>query len=199
MKNLYIADLHFGHEAIIALDKRPFAGAKEMDAELIRRWNAAVAPDDTVYILGDFCWKGEHEWRRLLAELRGDKVLVRGNHDPAQMSEALTAQFRDVRELMTVTDGPYSVVLCHYPLMFYPGDQKPDTVMLCGHVHLTPQNDDFVRWRAQIRERRNAGRGSCGNLINVGCMLPYMDYTPRTLSELLRAVPPWGREKGGAP
>ena len=24
-----------------------------------------------------------------------------------------------------------------------------------------------------------------GNFINVGCMMPYMDYTPRTLAEII--------------
>ena len=31
--------------------------------------------------------------------------------------------------------------------------------------------------------------GIPGQLINVGCMMPYMDYTPRTLAELLEANP----------
>ena len=196
MKTFFIADLHFGHEAIIALDKRPFAGAGDMDAELIRRWNGAVGPDDTVYILGDFCWKGEAEWRKILKALRGNKVLLRGNHDIEPMSDALAAQFLDIRDILTVKDGAYHVLLCHYPLMFYPHDQKPDTVMLCGHVHLTPQNDCLEAWRAQIRANKKGDRGSCGNIINVGCMLPYMDYTPRTLAEILSAVPPWGRNGG---
>ena len=26
------------------------------------------------------------------------------------------------------------------------------------------------------------------NIINVGCMMPYMDYTPRTLDELIKGV-----------
>ena len=196
MKNLYIADLHFGHEAIIPLDRRPFASAPAMDAELVRRWNAAVAPGDTVYILGDFCPGAEDAWLNVLAQLRGSKVLLRGNHDPETMSRALRAQFLDVRDILTVRDGPYDVVLCHYPLLFCPDDREPETVMLCGHVHLTPQNEHLETWRAQLRRRRtNGGRGSCGNIINVGCMLPYMDYTPRTLEEILKAVPPWGQER----
>ena len=26
---------------------------------------------------------------------------------------------------------------------------------------------------------------NCGNIYNVGCMKPYMDYTPRTLDEII--------------
>ena len=194
MKNFYIADLHFGHEMIIDFDGRPFASAGEMDAELTHRWNAAVGPGDTVYILGDFCWKGERDWLRVLAELRGEKVLIRGNHDIEPMSDTLIAQFSDVRDVLTVKDGPYEVLLSHYPLMFFAHDMDPDTVMLCGHVHLTRENDYLNAWRAQLRENRTAKRGNCGNIINVGCMLPYMDYTPRTLSEILAAVPLWAQD-----
>lgn len=196
MKNFYIADLHFGHEMIISFDRRPFADAAEMDAELIRRWNAAVGPGDTVYLLGDFCPEAEDAWFRILAQLQGSKILIIGNHDIAAMSDALKAQFLDIRDILTVRDGPYAVVLCHYPLMFFAGDMDPGTVMLCGHVHLTPENDHLNDWRAQLRaDRRKRGRGNCGNIINVGCMLPWMDYTPRTLEEILRAVPLWGQER----
>ena len=38
----YIADLHFGHEKVIAFDGRPFENAAQMDEEMIRRWNKAV-------------------------------------------------------------------------------------------------------------------------------------------------------------
>ena len=193
MKNFYIADLHFGHEMIIEFDGRPFASAEEMDAELVRRWNAAVGPDDVVYILGDFCWKGEKTWRRVLSALQGSKVLIRGNHDIETMSDALKAQFQDIRDVLTVKDGAYRVLLSHYPLLFFAHDMDPDTVMLCGHVHLTRENDYLNAWRAQLRENRTAKRGNCGNIINVGCMLPYMDYTPRTLEEILKAVPLWGQ------
>lgn len=34
--NLYISDLHFGHENIIAFDNRPFQNAQEMNEALIR-------------------------------------------------------------------------------------------------------------------------------------------------------------------
>ena len=60
-RNLYIADTHFGHKNIIRFDSRPFATVDEMEEEMVKRWNIAVEPSDTVYILGDFCWGKEDE------------------------------------------------------------------------------------------------------------------------------------------
>ena len=61
--------------------------------------------------------------------------------------------------------------------------------MLCGHVHNTKENDWLEKWRTEIRKQRILdGGGNYGNIINVGCMMPYVDYTPRTLDELIKGV-----------
>ena len=191
MKNYYIADLHFGHERILAFDNRPFSTLEEMEQELILRWNTVVEPGDTVYILGDFCWKVEADWIRILAKLNGNKVLIRGNHDLKKFSDKLKKQFQDIRDIKIIMDGKYSVVMCHYPLMFYPHDNYENMVMLCGHVHLTAENDDLEKWRDDIRSGNVKFKANCGNIINVGSMMPYMDYTPRTLDDMMAAGPVW--------
>ena len=43
-KIYFTSDNHFGHEGVIRFDNRPFASVEEMDAEMIRRWNAKVTP-----------------------------------------------------------------------------------------------------------------------------------------------------------
>ena len=53
-----------------------------MNNKLIENWNARVRSDDTVYILGDFIWAKESEWPSVVGSLGGNKVLIRGNHDP---------------------------------------------------------------------------------------------------------------------
>lgn len=45
-KIFFTSDLHFGHKNIIRYDNRPFLSVEEMDAEIVRRWNAKVSPDD---------------------------------------------------------------------------------------------------------------------------------------------------------
>ena len=61
--------------------------------------------------------------------------------------------------------------------------------MLCGHVHNTSENQWLEQWRSELIGRREAdGLGNFGHIINVGCMMPYMDYTPRTLDEIIKGV-----------
>ncbi len=52
-KIYFISDLHFGHKDVIAFDRRPFKDVEEMEAELIRKWNAKVSRDDHVFVIGD--------------------------------------------------------------------------------------------------------------------------------------------------
>ena len=51
----FTSDLHFSHKNIMKFcpQFRSYASIKEMDAALIAQWNATVAPEDTVYNLGD--------------------------------------------------------------------------------------------------------------------------------------------------
>lgn len=157
-----------------------------MNFELIKRWNSVVTPQDTVYVLGDFCWKLESEWQRITPQLNGSKVLIVGNHDPKKFSGRMQKLFQDIKLVKTIDDGEYRVVMCHYPILFYPGDYKEKTIMLCGHVHVTEENDLLNEFVARIRkEREKSGKGNHGRIINVGAMMPWMDYTPRTLKEIL--------------
>ncbi|NUT90829.1 MAG: hypothetical protein HOY78_02250 [Saccharothrix sp.] len=79
VKHFFIADLHFGDPAVFAASGRPFASVEEADEAIVDRWNAAVRPDDVVWLLGDVTTDtgpGEH-----LARLNGRIYLVAGNHD----------------------------------------------------------------------------------------------------------------------
>lgn len=78
---LYTSDLHFGHANVIKFDHRPFADTEEMDHILIELWNGRVQPDDTVYIVGDFCYRSGRPAGWYLRQLKGHKVLIIGNHD----------------------------------------------------------------------------------------------------------------------
>lgn len=85
--------------------------------------------------------------RRLLEQLPGEKYLAVGNHDGA--IKAHSNYFRKVAQIMEITIKPsmYEVlseepciVLCHYPLLDWPGKQQ-GAVMSHGHCHGTM--DDY--------------------------------------------------------
>lgn len=185
MEIRYISDLHFGHERIMLLDKRPYRDVREMDSALIKKWNAAVKDGDLTYILGDFCWEKDERWIDILRQLKGEKVLIRGNHDLRNMSCQLQAEFNQVLDYLEVKDKGRHVVLCHYPLMFYKNATFKDWYMLCGHVHTTRENSFLEKWREQLQTSCSGEGENRGQIYNVGCMMPYMEYAPKTLSEII--------------
>lgn len=185
MANFYIADMHFCHESVIKLDSRPFADIGEMNRVLAENWNSRVKGGDIVYILGDFCWAKESEWPEYLRQLSGQKVLVRGNHDPKEFSQKTRKLFSDVKDYKEITDGGRHVIMSHYPIPFHKADYNPNCWMLYGHVHSTRENDLMVQLRRDIKASRTEDGHCVGNWINVGCMMPWMDYAPRTLDEII--------------
>ena len=58
MNYWWTSDYHFSHFNIISYCDRPFKTAEEMNKIIIRRHNERVKPDDTVFFLGDFIFKG---------------------------------------------------------------------------------------------------------------------------------------------
>lgn len=190
-KNFYISDLHIGHENILRFDSRPFASTDEMLREITKRWNEVVSLNDYVYILGDFSFRCSPDVRNAaISVLHGRKILIRGNHDKGiplmGAGLSLCAAARNGQRLMNVTDymeiedGGRKVVLSHYPMMAWNGSFH-GSIHLYGHVHATtPEAVMLDRWKEE-----QAQKGNPVNMYNVGCMMPYMDYTPRTLDEII--------------
>ena len=83
MTVFFIADTHFGHKKCLTLGKgRPFTSIEEMEETIVSNWNKKVKPEDTVYVLGDFCWGfNVKRTKSLVNLLNGQKILVYGNHD----------------------------------------------------------------------------------------------------------------------
>ena len=183
--NYYIADLHLGHVNAIGFDGRPFADVTEMNETLIRRWDSTVNRADTVYVLGDFIWEKESLWPAWLERLTGNKVLVRGNHDPRQFSRATKRFFQDIADYKEIADTGRHVILCHYPMPFHRADYDEKCFMLYGHVHNTREYAFLKKLRKELRESQTERSHARAQFINVGCMMPWMDYTPRTLDEIL--------------
>ncbi|MCD2325459.1 metallophosphoesterase family protein [Sphingomonas sp. IC-56] len=131
MAIFFTADTHFGDHRTINIWKRAFANTAEMDALMIARWNAVVAPEDVVWHLGDVARKAA-DVPGLLARLHGAKHLIRGNNDPdAVMAAEGWGSVGDYRELEV--EGR-RLVLCHYPFRSWNGQHK-GAINLHGHSH----------------------------------------------------------------
>lgn len=196
----FIGDLHLfaksqTNEGSVNYDGRPFDTVKEMNRTILENHNARVTNGDTTIFVGDMSMRGRSdELVALVAQMKGKKILVRGNHDStddyryAKLFEEIT----DYKELTIAFGGKaYKLVVCHYPLMYWK-DQHRGTIHLYAHTHNSIEDDFYQETIAKMNAseelslRRQGGQKIVA--INVGCMKEYMNYTPRTLQEILEGA-----------
>ena len=174
-RNLYIADLHLFHKNVTDkgtnFDNRPFSTIEEMNLEIVKRWNRAVSEQDHVYVLG---------------ALNGKLHLIQGNHDYGIHMPEYRACFQEITSYKKIHDSlqekPQLVILSHYYMPFYENHYY-GSVLLHGHSHMSPESDLERQITANL-----ISQGITERIYNIGCMYPYMDYTPRTLEEIIRSV-----------
>lgn len=179
MKNFYIADWHYAHKNVLHYDNRPFTSVEEMNEELIKRWNDAVASEDTVYILGDMFWCNSKIAVEVLDKLNGTKVLIKGNHD--YIDNDFSKRFRSITNYLEVKDGEANIVLCHYPIPCFKNHYY-GWYHLYGHVHNSFEWNMMEHDKMLMQELYDT---PC-KMYNVGAMMDYIDYTPRTLDEIIK-------------
>lgn len=196
--NYYISDLHLFCKSQTKeganYDNRPFENIDDMHDYILTRWNARVTNGDTVYILGDVALRGSYApLIGLVAQLKGKKVLIKGNHDDIKdyRYALLFDEILDYKELTENVNGKaQKLCLMHYPIMMWNGQHR-GTILLYGHTHNSVEDvffQDCIRRMNESEElsfRRQGGQKI--RAINVGSCMPWMNYTPRTLKEILVA------------
>ena len=180
--NYFIADLHFGHKNCLAFDNRPFKTIEQHDDYLIEKWNSVVEPDDDVYVLGDISWHSSTKTIEIFQKLNGRKHLIKGNHDGKLLkNRKLQAQFVEITDYKELyIDDKMSIVLCHYPIPCFKNHYY-DWVHFYGHVHTGFEYNMMKNVKFQME---NLYDKPC-EMYNVGAMVPFMSYTPRTLDEII--------------
>lgn len=179
MKQLYIADWHYDHKNCIKFDNRPFFSRSEMNQTLVDRWNSVVSDEDVVYVLGDMFWCGAEMAIQVLDKLNGAKILVKGNHDRVSGPE-MASRFASIVDYLEIKDGDRDVVLCHYPIPCFK-NHFYGWYHLYGHVHISFESNMMEH----LKQEMSALYDRPCQMFNVGAMMPWMDYTPRTLDEIL--------------
>ena len=147
-----ISDLHFGHKNMAI--RRGFETVEEHDQYIIDQWNKVITKRDVVWILGDITMERKQGYE-LLAQLKGTKKVVLGNHDRPQ----------DVPELLKYVNSVCGMVklkgifLTHCPVHPSELDYRVSK-NIHGHVHENSIDDP--------------------RYVNVSC--ENVDYTPQLLS-----------------
>lgn len=129
------SDTHFGHKKIITFEPtRAFDTIEQHDDELVRRWNDAVKPKDTVWHLGDVLFGLESF--DILRRLNGIKRLVMGNHDAYPIGR-YAEHFVSIHGTVKYRD----CVLTHVPV--HPYQKYRFKANIHGHLHSKTLDDPW--------------------------------------------------------
>ena len=142
MSEIFVtSDCHYEHLNSIPYCNRPFRDLDDMRKYLIYRWNSVVNEEDTVYVLGDFIMGSPKNIHKILPELNGYIILVRGNHDTDNKIKIYQEDYPDkieVRDLAYIKDGKDTYICSHYPMFVGEWNNSRNNKLYClsGHSHI---------------------------------------------------------------
>ena len=192
--NYYIADTHFGHENIIKHDSKnggkKFSSIEEHDNLIISNINKVVIPQDNIYFLGDVSWYNPDKTLELLERINcKNKFLLRGNHDRWSKDGICKKLFQGIYDVKQIEDNGRQIIMSHCPQMMWNGQHR-GFIHLYAHLHNSLEEQDYQEFLNILNSRlkyRDGDRYKPLQAYNVGCMLSYMNYTPRTLEEIIKS------------
>lgn len=132
-----------------------FMSAEAYMSYTTRRWNDKIKDDDTVIIVGDAGDPTRYK------QLRGHKILVRGNHDDYE--EHKYKCFDKVTDHIYLVESGVRILFEH----IRGSTDKPADIIICGHSH----NVECYRYHEPDKTI-------------IYAITNLLGYEPRTLSEL---------------
>lgn len=120
----FASDLHLGH--IKASINRGYASVEEHDRAVIDKLKSQCNKRTLLWVLGDVAMRPQS--LQLLAEVPGQKRLVRGNHDQYDLAEYLK-YFSDVHGILKYKN----MWLSHCPI--HPQEMYRCKLNVHGHIH----------------------------------------------------------------
>lgn len=142
----FTSDTHFGHENVVKY--RPdFSSVEEMDEGLIKNWNDTVGKNDTVIIMGDMFFRNKRPAEEYLERLKGEKILVRGNHDESWLKKTdpavIVKHFAGIHDFYGIKRDSVKLRFCHYPMISWESSRNFGSILVCGHIHGQREGYEF--------------------------------------------------------
>lgn len=126
MSVYFIGDPHLDHQNIAKF--RPFVKSAEHNNNLfVSQWQKRIHKNDIVFVMGDAAF-GQNGLD-LIGNLRGRKILIKGNHDDIVTTAAQAAVFEDIHGMLKYK----GFWLTHCPI--HPDEMRGRKGNIHGHVH----------------------------------------------------------------
>lgn len=171
----FTSDTHYGHRNIIKLCNRPFENIFEMQNTMIRNWNEVVSDTDTVVHVGDFAMRlSDIEICGILEQLKGYKILIRGNHDRGT-ARMLQVGFNLVLNEMRFMYESIQFLVSHYP---YRNNSIEDQ----NHVHNRPKDRGEWLIHGHVHDKWKKKYRQLNMSVEV------WDYTPASIDQIIELV-----------
>ena len=137
MANIWFtSDLHLCHDREFVWKARGFNSVDEMNQAIVNRFNSVIQPEDTLYILGDVMLNDNVKAEQYLAQIKGKKIFIRGNHDTNSRVE-IYKKYTDAKikwaDIIKIKGR--SIYISHYPTYTANADDAPGKVTLNFHGH----------------------------------------------------------------
>ena len=113
-----------------------------MHRVLINNYNSTVNNGDTCYFLGDIGLTRGDEIKKVIKQLKGDKILILGNHDKKGMGFWKECGFAAVMNVGAIIIQHEMVTMTHCPLR---GVYREDTRGMRGHT-------GFENWHGENKQ-----------------------------------------------
>jgi calcineurin-like phosphoesterase family protein len=177
-----ISDSHFNHWNINRYCNRGFDTLDDMNTTMFRKWNNVIKPTDIVIIVGDLVFtKGESkEVAKVIGQLNGRKILIKGNHDRKSYSWYLSNGIDFICERMIWEFNKKKVLFIHKHQDITHNDYRTCKYIIHGHSH---NKGAFLHKRKQCK------------IVNVST--EQINFTPMNLVTLLNRLQQGYYDKGG--
>ena len=124
-----ITDTHFGHENIKKYTGRPDG----FEYSILKNTENIVKDGDVLIHLGDFSFGNDSYWHNLWRNIKGNKILIRGNHDKKSLTWYMENGWDMVVDEMLLNIYGKRILFSHKPI----SDRGYFDLNIHGHQHNT--------------------------------------------------------------
>lgn len=136
MRVFIISDTHFGDQFLETNDLRP----KGIMHKIVKNWKNVITHDDLVIHLGDIILGKMSDYKDLIKELPGRKILVIGNHDKKGLNWYMNNGFHFACHSFTWEYLGKKLVFTHEPIQ----NEFEEDINIHGHLHLGLHRKEYV-------------------------------------------------------